>query len=259
MEFNIDKNQLDLEKTLNCGQCFRWKKYKNNYIGSSGKHIAVLEQNNNIFIVKSDNVSFWKKYFDLDENYNNLIDKNKLDSFALESFKTGIGIKILRQDLFETIITFIISQRNNMTRIRNTVNNLSMYGQTINFEGFKINLFPTPEEMSEINLDDFKLGYRKEYIESFINDILNKKFSLDLLKTMNNNEALNYLMKVKGIGIKVASCIMLFGMHRLNVFPVDTWMKKIINEKYNGNINIKAYQPYAGIIQQYMFYNVTHS
>lgn len=253
-EFNIPKDKINIDKTFNCGQCFRFEPFNDGYIGTSANNKLFIKQTNDKIILNCDDLEFWTNYLDLNNNYDEYIKNIKLDLFAEKSYNIGKGIKILNQDLFEMIITFIISQRNSMTRIKNTMNKICKYGNCENFMGKDIYYFPTYEQISKINLSDLKLGYREEYVKNAIDKILTNTFDLSLLKNMNTNECLKYLKTLNGIGDKVASCIALFGLHKLDVFPIDIWMKRIIDEEYNGKIDISNYQPYAGLIQQYMFY-----
>lgn len=281
----IDIKTLDLDKTLDCGETFRWQKLSNGVWQGIVKELVILlrqDRENNIIYT---NIPFDKKelfidYFDLETNYSN-IEKLSLtgDDFALDSIKAGAGIRILRQELWETIVSFIISQRNNIPKIKSSIlklcntagSNISISNRDL--EKFEIKetsrelkAFPTPEQIVKYSKEirqNCSLGYRADYIIELANSVYkynsnkddSKSFEKDLISL---NKACQYtvLTSIRGIGPKVANCIMLFGLHYIDSFPIDTWMLKIADTYYNGVLNPEKYGEYAGIIQQYMFYNI---
>lgn len=282
---DISVNVLDLDKTLDCGETFRWNKISTNiWQGVIDNFVVLLKQDREKGIIYT-NMPFNRKdvfvrYFDLDTDYSgiNKLDLSK-DAFALESIKAGSGIRILRQDLWETIVSFIISQRNNIPKIKSSVSKLcdiaggnaiiynrEKFGVQSLYGSRSLMLFPTPEQIvehaKEIRLN-CSLGYRADYIIDLANSVCryNKNkgrqaaFTSDLTKLSKDNQY-EVLVSIRGIGPKVANCIMLFGLHHIDSFPIDTWMMKIADTYYNGALHPERYGEYAGIIQQYMFYNV---
>lgn len=262
---DVTRDELDLDKTLNCGQAFRWNKdSKNNWIGVVDKEIWILRQYENYIVtnIKSNNKEKLIYYFNLDMNYTDEISKLDLDDYAKRAYECGKGIHILRQNLFETMVTFLMSQFNSMHNIRLIVEKLSTrYGNKIVEKWFDDEIvrytFPTLEQLSKCSYDDFmncSIGLRTNYLISMINYLKDNYDILNYLKNCNYNSAISALKKFDGIGDKVANCIALFSLHHVEAFPIDVHIKRIINEEYSGSIDISRYGQYAGIIQQYMYY-----
>lgn len=211
---------------------------------------------------------FWKDYFDLDRDYGSIrrsVDPK--DAFLSEAVRFGYGIRILRQDLWETIISFLISQNNNITRIRRSIEALcARYGETVSPDGLPdlraasaLSAFPTPEaivEGSEKGLEGLGLGYRDRYIFRMALRCTGPEGRswLETLRESSREEAMKLLLQEYGIGKKVADCICLFGLHHVDAFPVDTHMKQILVACYPDGFPFSRYEGYAGILQQYMFY-----
>lgn len=262
---DVTRDELDLDKTLNCGQAFRWNKdSKNNWIGVVDKEIWILRQYENYIVtnIKSNNKEKLIYYFNLDMNYTDEISKLDLDDYAKRAYECGKGIHILRQNLFETMVTFLMSQFNSMHNIRLIVEKLSTrYGDKLieNWSNDEIlrYTFPTLEQLSKCSYDDFmncSIGLRTNYLISMINYLNGNYNILNYLKNCNYNNAIFALKKFDGIGDKVANCIALFSLHHVEAFPIDVHIKRVINEEYSGSIDISRYGQYAGIIQQYMYY-----
>lgn len=274
---NVDSfNLIDI---FECGQCFRWN------IQEDGSYIGVIkdavvkvkkEKNNIIFTgnIKQDN---FKKvidnYFDLTTNYLEYKEKlSKVDNYMKESIEFGEGIRILNQDLWECIISFIISANNNIPRIKKIIEKLSLnYGEKIEFEGKDYYTFPTYESLSNATVEDLRnmgLGFRDKRIFNTTKMILEKKVDLEKIKALDNTNSMREeLLKLDGVGPKVADCILLFSLKRLDVFPVDVWVRRVMNELYIHNeneekVNKNEIQTLArekflglsGIAQQYLFY-----
>ncbi len=281
MEEYILKNQesFNLEHIFECGQCFRWNRDSaGNYIGVVGKSVIKVKKDKEkiIFTGKCINSNFKeiiRNYFDLDTNYSEYKEKlSKVDNNMKESIKFGEGIRILKQDLWECIISFIISANNNIPRIKKTIERLSFtYGEQIKFEGKDYYTFPTVEALSKASVEDLRtlgLGFRDKRIYNTTKMILSNKVNLDELKNLNTTEEMREkLLKLDGVGPKVADCILLFALKRLDVFPIDVWVRRVMNDLYIHNedenkVNKKALQDLAkdkffglsGIAQQYLFY-----
>ena len=261
-----------------CGQCFRWNKEVNgSYTGVIKNGVINVMQEKNKIIFKGicdDNLEkIVIQYFDLETNYN--IYKNTLnnvDDYLRESIKFGDGIRILNQDLWECIISFIISANNNIPRIKKIIEKLSSnYGKKVEFEGKEFFLFPTPEELSKASVQDLRnmgLGFRDIRVYNTTKMILEKEVDLDFLENIDNSKFMREeLLKLDGVGPKVADCIMLFSLRRLDVFPIDVWVRRVMNELYIHNeneekVNKKELKKIAedkflglsGIAQQYLFY-----
>lgn len=254
-----DISDLDLTHIFECGQCFRWvPDGKGSYSGAAGSFAARTSVEGSDLVIEASggDEEFWRHYFDLDTDYG-LIKRRLAESEPKIKPATeyGYGIRILNQDPFEMIISFIISQNNNIPRIRKNVESLcDRYGVPI--EGSVRHAFPSPEalaEADEADLAAMKLGYRGPYI------IAAAKKYLGCGCPRCREELLDYY----GIGPKVANCIMLFGLRDTAAFPVDTWVKQIMNDMYGFGMNdAKGMQRFArekfgdlaGYAQQYLFY-----
>ena len=170
----------------------------------------------------------------------------------------GWGIRILRQDLWEMIISFIISQRKSIPAIRSSIESLCQaYGEDIVVGDVNFKAFPKAEALSRLSLDDLKahgVGYRDKYILAAANDVVAGRLDLDKLSNMDEEEARAALLDLFGVGIKVANCVLLFALHHVDSFPIDVWIQRVIDQEYGGQFPIEQYSGFAGIVQQYMFY-----
>lgn len=265
----IEVKDFDLKSTILSGACFRViEETDGSFTNILKDRVINIKQINNELIVtssKKDNLEeIIKEYFDLNRDYN-IINQELInnDKNMIEVISKCKGYKILNQEPFEMCISYIISQNNNVKRISNSINDISnKYGKKIIFNNKEYHLFPTYDDMKNISIEElrnFKVGFRAEYIKDF----LDKYETLKDINSLNTNDALNELMTIKGIGIKVASCILLFGYKRLDTFPIDTWVKKSISELYNIKNDQKTiekfakntYKEYSGLAIQYLFHS----
>ena len=260
-----------------CGQCFRWNEEPDgSYTGIFGHNVLNVKEEKDIEItgICNGNIEdICKSYFDLDRNYEEIKETLSLiDDNMKESIKYGEGIRILNQDLWEMIISFIISANNNIPRIKGIIERMSAkYGQEIKFRGTSYYTFPTIDELSQAsvkNLKDLGLGFRDRYVYETTKKIKEGKINLENLKQEPTNEVRKQLLTLTGVGPKVADCIMLFStLKRFDVFPVDVWVRRVMNDLYIHNedetkVNKKQIQEIArdkfgaleGIAQQYLFY-----
>ncbi len=261
---------FDLENTLTCGQIFRFYKQDNfSYDVILDDRVVNLSVDNNVLFVESneeeDLENKIKKYLDLENDYsiidNYLVSKDKNIKNAVEFSK---GLNMINQSHFETFMEYIISANNSVTNIANAVNNISKkYGKKVIFNKKEYYLFPSYTDLKDVTIEEYrtcKVGFRDKYLYEFVKKLNENIISLDYIDSLNTVDALNYLMQNKGIGPKVASCILLFSYKRYDVFPIDTWVKKIMKERYNieGEENIRKfskeiYGKYCGIAIQYLF------
>lgn len=263
------KNNFDLKSTITCGQIFRFIEEDNGYTIIVKDRVISLKEDGDYIIIESSNDTgledFIYDYFDLNRDYkkieNDIIKKDKKLKDAIVFSK---GLRMIHQDPFETLISYIISQNNRVSSIANSLNLLSFnYGEKIIFKDKEYYLFPSLEKLSKLSIEDFrncKVGFRDKYLYEIIENINNKKLELDKIYSMKGDEALKYLVGFKGIGMKVASCILLFAYQKFDVYPVDTWVKKFMKEDYNieGEANIRKftydkYEDYSALAIQYMF------
>lgn len=275
VEFN-NLSDFELAHIFECGQCFRWRKInENTYIGITPYGVLEIKkikentiQIEGTFIDDDAKVKeAIREYFDLNTNYTNIKGIISKDDINLQNaIQYGAGIRILNQDPWEMLISFIISAANNIPRISKTIENISKeFGKEITYKDEKYYLFPTPDELAKASIEDLRrlnLGFRDKYVYNATQLIKNKKMNLDEIGKMSYKEAKKELKKIDGVGDKVADCILLFSMKKKEAFPVDTWIKKVMSDLYNESENIKKisnfaeekFGEYAGIAQQYLFY-----
>lgn len=274
-DLELEVKCFNLKFTLECGQCFRWKYVDiNEYIGVIEDRVLRIKQDGNKLLIwsnKKENLNqVVYHYFDLDKDYEKL--ENiiaKIDGNIAKSLEFSSGIHILNQPLFETIISYIISANNNIKRISRSVNDISkQFGKEVEFEGEKYYLFPSLEEMKDVTIDDLLAagtGFRARYIKHDIEYFMNNPKFLDELKSLDTIEAAKMLSSLMGIGPKVADCILLFSLGKGEVFPIDVWVKRIMEKLYfKENKSLKEIKKYAednfgiygGIVQQHLFHNV---
>ncbi len=272
-------NTFELKDIFECGQCFRFNKQEDeSYTGVVGNNVINVKKIDNEIHIKSvgqDNLEeLVVNYFDLNRNYEQIKDKlSKIDENMQKSISYGKGIRILNQDLWETIISFIISANNNIPRIKGIIDRMSeRYGKKIIFEGKEYYTFPTIDELSKASVEDLRalgLGFRDVRVYETTKIIKNKEVDLEQLKNEKDfNKVRNTLLTLPGVGPKVADCILLFStLKRWEAFPIDVWVRRVMNELYIKNpdetkvkkeeIEKIAYEKFgnlAGIAQQYLFY-----
>lgn len=274
-----NEKTFELKHIFDCGQCFRWKEnLDGSYTGIFGNNVINVkkEETKVIFqgITEEDISKVCTKYFDLDRNYEEI--KNKLsaiDEYMKESIKFGYGIRILNQDLWETIISFIISANNNIPRIKGIIEKISYkYGKKITYNNEDYYTFPTPLELSKASVEDLRklgLGFRDKRVYETTKIILEGKVNLEELRNEKDFEKVREtLLTLPGVGPKVADCILLFSdLKRFEAFPIDVWVRRVMNELYIKNedeekvnkriiekIAQEKFGTLAGLAQQYLFF-----
>lgn len=268
----IDKNDINLYDTLFSGQCFRMHlEDDGSYtIVLSDRVVNILEKDGSLILdsnVMDDLDLVVSHYLDLDRDYNiiNLIISSKCKALS-DNIDSCKGYKVLNQDRFEMFITYIISQNNNVKRIMGSVDKLSkLYGKCVKFRGHDYYLFPTYEEMKDISLEELRsigVGFRDTYIINALDKLREDREFLVKLDLLSTDEALNELVKIKGIGTKVASCILMFGYGRFDTFPIDTWVRHFVSDNFDVKDDIKSiskftkdlFGEYSGIAIQYFYH-----
>jgi len=251
---------FDPKLIFDCGQCFRFEQIDNNtYEGVAFNKVLRVETVKNktyrLYCSKSDFENIWYDFFDLDLDYSDIRKKLSVDPFTIEAIAYGKGIRILKQDFWEGLCSFIISQCNNIPRIKSIISTLCKnFGEKIDYNGKIYYSFPSAEKISTLSLDDLSVlrsGYRAPYILNAAKKIASGE--LNAINGMTTTEAEKYLLTLEGIGPKVCNCVLLFALHRLDCFPIDTWMKKAISDHYPKDFNPSVFGEYAGIAQQYIF------
>lgn len=258
-----------------CGQCFRWNKEEDgSYTGvikNSVINVKKLGKNVEFTGVCDRNIKeICEEYFNLQTNYEAIKEKlSNIDIYLKNSIEYGNGIRILKQDLWETLLSFIISANNNIPRIKTIIERIAKkYGNRIEYRNKIYYTFPTPEMLQNASIDNFRglgLGFRDVRIYETVQRTLKGEIDLEKLKQEENTEVLRKkLLEIPGVGPKVADCVMLFALNRFDVFPVDVWVKRVISELYfnkkEQTPNVihefaeKQYGNLAGLAQQYLFY-----
>ncbi len=263
-------DDFDPDRIAQSGQCFRWEKKEGEtwriIAGKACLYITPLGDDRYEFECSEEEFdTLWREYFDLRENYQNIrgrIDPQE-DPFLWQAAEQEKGIRILRQDPWEMLITFIISQNRNIPAIRNSVELLAgMCGEKrIDSRGAEFYAFPEPGALAalpENDLKSCKLGYRCKYVHAAAEAVSNGDIDLNSLFTADEAATVNALTGLFGVGTKVANCVSLFGLHHVNAFPVDVWIKRVLQEQYPNGYPYEKYSPYNGIFQQYMFAYYRH-
>lgn len=268
MDYRIDHNQIkttvkdfSLEDTLTCGQCFRWEKQEDgSFLGIVGDHVQRVWQKGEELIFdqcsEEDFRSLWAVYFDLSTDYcqiqNNLCDDKTLE----QAIRHAGGIRILRQDPWETICSFIISQNNNIPRIKGIISRLcQQFGEVLPSGGYR---FPSAEKLASLKIEDLapiRAGFRGKYLLDAAKKVVSGEVNFERIYAGSLTDGEEELRKIYGIGKKVAQCVLLYGFYRTEAFPVDVWIKKVLKEYYPDGFPYLD-QPYAGIAQQYLFHYI---
>ncbi|NCB74400.1 MAG: DNA-3-methyladenine glycosylase 2 [Clostridia bacterium] len=250
--------ELNLQKTFECGQCFRWSLGENGvYFGAAGDKCLKIWQEGGQIICNAENgdISFWRNYFDIDTDYDDSLHCFSEPQYLKTCADFGKGIRILRQEPWEALCSFIISQCNNIPRIKKIISTMcSVFGEEI---GCGLYSFPRPEKLaalSEGDLAPLRCGYRAAYILNAARAVCEGSLNFEELSTMPSEEAFAEVKKIHGIGDKVANCFMLYGLHRMDRFPIDVWMKRALERHFPKNYDPSVLGPYAGLAQQYIFY-----
>lgn len=269
MQITMQDNQLfvtgssrfSARQTFTCGQCFRWTEQPDgSYLGIVRGLPARVSDQDGALVLSSDEQQFaqlWRAYFDCDTDYAAICDSFAVDAFTAAAANFGRGIRILRQEPWEALCTFILSQCNNIPRITGIVDRLcTLLGEPISFEQQTLYAFPSPEQLACCTPEDLaslRAGYRTPYLIAAAQAVCSGTVDFSALSRMDTDAARREIMQLRGVGRKVADCFLLFGLHKLDAFPVDTWMKKAA-AYYSGDMKQFINSPYAGVYQQYFFF-----
>ncbi len=267
-----DVKNFELPHIFDCGQCFRWNRQdNNNYIGVAfGKVIEIEKRNNDVVIYNTDLKDFndiWLNYFDLERDYSAIKEEFEKDELLKKAVEFGVGIRILQQDPFEMLISFIISANNRIPMIKRAIENISkVFGKSIKYKGNTYYAFPTLEEFRRATVEDIEalgVGFRAKYIYKALEDLSNGTYDLNAIKQSDDDGCHEGLKNFNGVGPKVADCIMLFSMGKYSAFPVDVWVKRAMQFFYVApDVSLPKIREFArdkfgslsGFAQQYLFY-----
>lgn len=255
---------FDLNKIADSGQCFRAVPLSDgSYRFLTGDQVLYIRKvSAERYEVSCDGDTWeniWSPYFDLGRNYRDISGSiSEKDAFLSQAAQAGAGIRILRQDPWETLVTFIISQRKSIPAIRSMVELLSeRYGTPIQTPTETLYTFPTALQMRDVSEEEFrvcKAGYRAPYLCDAVQQVLSGRLDLGSIAALPDQELIAALETVRGVGVKVANCVALFAYGRMACAPVDTWIQKVIQREYQGQSPFAGYGAVAGIMQQYFFY-----
>ena len=257
-------DRFSVNKIFDCGQCFRFNETEGAVEGVAFGKVLRLEQTDGgtvrlYGIDKKDFDTTFCRYLALDCDYGavdgDIIKRLNNNATILKAIEYGSGIRILRQDGWEALCSFIVSQNNNIPRIKKIIESMSReFGEQIDGEHYA---FPTAEALCEAGADrifELKTGFRAKYIYDAAEKVATGKIDLGLIPQMTTDDALEYLMQIKGVGLKVASCALLFGFDKTDAFPVDVWVERVLEKYYPDGLDLGNLGQYAGMIQQYLFY-----
>lgn len=268
MKTRLNCPDFSLSQTLECGQCFRFqKKNEDVYTVIAGSKVNTFEQvNDSILFYDDSDIAFWRRYFDMDRDY---VSMQKIlmkdDKVMAQAVSFAPGIHILRQEFFETLISFIISQNNHIPRIRGLIQKLSeQYGQELEEDIFAFPSAQALRHVTEADLRQMGCGFRARYIVDAVEKVLTGEYEQAELMKMPVDELRQKLMEICGVGQKVADCVMLFSLEKHEVFPADVWIGRIMSEAYFKGADVKPkmiqeeaqrrFSDYAGFAQQYLFH-----
>ena len=282
MEYILNNvKDFHLDHIFDCGQCFRWEKQEDgSYIGPALGKIVKISTKDDAGDTKVilDNCSqkdyeeLWCSYLDMDRDYGLIKTAlTEADEILKRAAEYGYGIRILKQDFWETVVSFIISQNNNIPRIKGCIESIcKSFGEFIGeYEGKEYYAIPTPEVMAKLSVEDLgsaRLGYRAKYLIETAKQMLEEGGPEAVrMRLVSSDNPIDELQRFTGIGPKVAACISLFGLGRMDAFPIDVWMRRVMNQLYGiDEKDIKTMKKYAlehfgehgGIAQQYLFYYI---
>ncbi len=262
-------DNFDPKQIFTCGQCFRWYEQPDgSFTGvAHGRVLNVRKKGGSIIFdncTEEDFKNIWTDYFDLERDYSAICKGFSSDKILSEAASYGSGIRILRQDFFEALISFIISANNNIPRIQGIINRFSeLYGDRLFYKGKTYYSFPSPEALrgvSESDLAPLRSGYRAKYIVNAVRSYLNGEIDTELIGRLPVSQAQKALCKISGVGPKVADCILLFSFGRFETFPTDVWVKRVMGELYGcaekdaRRTGCALFGENAGVAQQYLFF-----
>lgn len=262
---------FNLEQTFDCGQCFRWDRLDGGFIGVAYGHpLYITESGSNIVLHNTsmhDWDTVWRDYFDADRDYGKIKNTLSADSVMKEAISFGGGIRILNQEPFECLISFIISASNNIPRIKKIINELCIaFGDKIEYMGKTFYSFPSPDRLAQLDLSDLsviKAGFRDKYILNAAKSVNDGRIDPECLKNASAEYAKTELLKLSGVGNKVADCVLLFSLKKYSSFPIDVWIKRIMEYCYFDSEQSKEiiaqlaenkFGALGGFAQQYLFY-----
>ena len=267
----IEYNTINLENTINSGQVFLWKKQKEFWYGINGQDVLKVDDSGNVTSLGSKKYDFFRNSDDIEKIIKS-ISKDKTTRIAVKKY---LGLRLLRQDPFQCFISFIVSSNSNIQKIKSSLEKISIkFGTKIRFDNQEFNIFPEPKKIANASIQEIQncgVGYRAKFIIDAAKMVESRQIDFDYLRKSNYHNAKEMILTVPGIGNKVADCILLFSLDKIEAFPLDTWMIRILQKYYLEKFEIetksitekqynilhekivKHFGPYAGYAQQFLF------
>lgn len=255
------------EHTFDCGQCFRWERQPDgSYIGVAGGQAVRIKADGDTVTIdgctEKDYDKFWRNYLDADRDYSEIKKAVSTNDIMEKAVQYGHGIRILKQEFFETLISFIISQRSSIPKIKSSVEKMCrLWGDEIKFEGKSYFTFPTPEKVASLTEDDIRgigVGYRAPYILKAAKAVLDGEIDGESLEAVDTPSARSALLSLYGVGDKVCDCVLLFSLAKYDLFPADVWIKRVMQEEFDSadakSAGEDLFGGNSGFAQQYLFY-----
>jgi N-glycosylase/DNA lyase len=248
---------FNLDHTLSCGQVFRWHKHDGAWYGFINRiPVKLIQENGSLIYEGKVTNNDLTKYFNLDLDYIKVIKTFPPHRILILALKRFWGLRIIKQDPFECLMSYILSSQNNIKRINKMVDELSrQFGKKMKFDGREVYAFPSLTDLKGSCSNDFRscrLGFRDRYLEDAVKKLVSKEIKLEKISKMPYPKAMEELMKVKGIGKKVASCILLFGYNKYESFPVDVWIERALQTYFPGK-DASYFGKYAGYAQEFLY------
>jgi len=243
MELKLNKylTPFDLENTLQCGQLFRWEKHEDWRYGIVGQQVFKVRQTNNVLGFEGANINFIRNYFRLDDNLPQIVSEINRDSLVKRAIQSFPGLRIVRQNPWECLISYVCATCKNIPAIRNMIFELSRrFGDKIAFENHISYAFPEPNILANATLNELricKLGFRAKRVRETARMVASNKVDFEALKKIDYETAKDELLRLPGVGNKVADCVLLFSLEKLEAFPVDVWIKRIVQKHYANHFD----------------------
>ena len=266
-----DNCTINVENSINSGQVFLWKKNEKYWYGVNGQDVLKIDNSGNIKSYQNNKIDFFRKKDDIEK----IIKSISKDSVTKKAVKQYLGLRILEQDPFQCLISFITSSNSNIQKIKNSLENISKkFGTKIIFEDQEFFLFPEPKKLAKASINEIKscgVGYRAQFIKEAANMTMLKKIDFEYLKKSNYQDAKKEICLIPGVGNKVADCVLLFSLNKLEAFPLDRWIIRILEKYYSDKFQLETktitekqydiihekilnhFGPFAGYAQQFLF------
>lgn len=267
----IDYSTINLENTINSGQVFLWTKQKEFWYGINGQDILKINSSGKITSYSNKKYDFFRN----DDNIKEIIKSISKDKITKTAVKKYLGLRLVRQDPFQCFISFIVSSNSNIQKIKSSLEKISMkFGKKIWFDNKEFYMFPEPRRIATATIQEIQncgVGYRAKFIIDGAKMVESRQIDFEYLKKLNYQDAKNVILTVPGIGNKVADCVLLFSLDKLEAFPLDRWMIRILEKYYLGKFELETksitekqynilhekivnyFGPYAGYAQQFLF------